>query len=174
MKLVPTAAALPHIIPPYLKPPTPGATSLPAHVITQTQPLLPNKPSTRPPLKRSTWTPFSQSKNAALCRLPHIIPPNTPWYPFRHRRHKQLTLIRARYANAATFRYRFQANAVIHPTTGALQEFLHIITVPNKATWSQYLAHEFLRLSQGVGNRIDGTNTIQFIPKRRCLSTLRR
>ena len=75
--------------------------------------------------------------------LPHLIPPDTPRYPFRHRRHHHPTLIRARYTNADTFLDRFQANAVIHPITGALQEFFHLIAGPDKANLSQSLANEF-------------------------------
>ena len=140
-KLVPTAAALPHLIPPDLQPPTPGATSLSDHLITQPQPLLLNTPSTRFPLQHIPQTTFPQPKKAALSRPPHLIPIDTTWYPFRHHRHQQPTLIRSKYANAATFRNRFQANAVIHPTTGALQEFRHLIVVPDKSTWSQSLAN---------------------------------
>ena len=118
-----------------------------------------------PPLQRRPRIPFPQPKKASLSWLPHLISPITPWYPLCHRRHQQPTLICAKYANAATFHDRFQANAVIRPTTGALQEFRHLIVGPDKATWYQLLANEFGRLAQGFGNRIDGTNTIQFISK---------
>ena len=135
-KLVPISEALPHLIPPDIQPSTPGANSPPAHVVAQPQTLLPKKPLTRPPLQLSPQTPFPLTKNITLFRPPNLIPPNTPRYPFRQRRHQQTTLIRARYANAATFHDFFQANSVIQPITGALQEFLHLILGPDKATWS--------------------------------------
>jgi hypothetical protein len=47
------------------------------------------------------------------------------------------------------------ANAVIHPTTGTNMEY---------PTWDRSAANEFGRLAQGVGRRIEGSNTIFFIP----------
>ena len=164
-KLVPTGAELPHLIPPNLQPPTPGVTPLPTNMVAQPQPLMPNTPSTRPPRQRSPQNPFPQPKNSALYQPPHIIPPDTSRYPFRHCRHQQPTRIRARYANAATSCDRFQNNGIIHPTTGALQEFCHLVMGPNKSTWYQSLANEFGLLVQGVGNQIDSTITINFIQK---------
>ena len=120
-KLVPISEALPHLIPPDIQPSTPGANSPPAHVVAQPQPLLTNTPSARPPLWRSPQTPFPHPNNSSMPRSPHLILPDTTCYPFRHRRHQHPTLIRARYANSATFYDRFQSNAVIHPITGALQ-----------------------------------------------------
>ena len=141
--LVPTAAALPHLIPPYLQPPNPGATPPPANVVAKLQPLLPNMPSTIPPQRCSPRNPFPQPKKFALSRPPHLIPPNTPRRPLCHYRHNQLTLIRNRDANAANLSNRFQANATIHPTTGDLQEFRHLIAGPDKATWPQLLENKF-------------------------------
>ena len=132
-KIVLTAAELTHLIPPNLQPPTPEHPP-PSNMVSQPQPLLKNTPSTIPSLQCSPRTPFPQPNNSALSRPPHIIPPDTPRYPFRHRHHQQPTLIRTRYSVAATFRNHFQANAVIHPTTGALQEFLHLIASPDKVT----------------------------------------
>ena len=86
-------------------------------------------------------------------------------YHFRYRRHQQPTLIRNRYANAATLQDHFQSNTVIHPIPSALPEFHHLIAGPNKPTWYQSLANEFGWMYQGVGNRIDSTSTIGFIPK---------
>jgi hypothetical protein len=58
------------------------------------------------------------------------------------------------------------ANAVIHPTTGADVEYRGLIadkeTFP---TWDRAAENEFGRLDQGVGGRIEGSNTIYFIPR---------
>ena len=35
----------------------------------------------------------------------------------------------------------------------------------DKAIWRNYLANEFGRLAQGIGGRVEGNNTIYFIPK---------
>ena len=46
-----------------------------------------------------------------------------------------------------------------------LQEFRHLIKGPDKEIWTKSLANEFGRLAQGVSERIDGTNSMYFIPK---------
>ena len=46
-----------------------------------------------------------------------------------------------------------------------LKEFCHLIKGPDKEIWTKYLANEFCRLAQGVIKRIEGTNTMHFIPK---------
>jgi hypothetical protein len=58
------------------------------------------------------------------------------------------------------------ANAVIQPTTGANMEYRGLIA--DKETfpiWDCAAANEFGRLAQGVGGRIEGSNTIYFIPR---------
>jgi hypothetical protein len=58
------------------------------------------------------------------------------------------------------------ANAVINQDTGVILEYRHIIqdetTCP---VWNKSAANEFGRLAQGVGGRIEGSNTIFFIPR---------
>jgi hypothetical protein len=58
------------------------------------------------------------------------------------------------------------ANAVINQDTGASLEYRHLIqddtTFP---FWKKAAANEFGRLAQGVGGRIEGSNTIFFIPR---------
>jgi hypothetical protein len=58
------------------------------------------------------------------------------------------------------------ANDVINQGTGASLEYRHIIqdetTFP---VWNKAAANEFGRLAQGVGGRIEGSNTILFIPR---------
>ena len=73
----------------------------------------------------------------------------------------------ARYANAAKYIKRLEANAVLNPVTGVLQEFFHLIKGPDKEIWTKSLANEFGRLYQGVSKRIEGTNTVYFIPKKK-------
>jgi Reverse transcriptase (RNA-dependent DNA polymerase) len=59
----------------------------------------------------------------------------------------------------------YMANSVTHPVTGATMEYRQLITDPvTKDAWLLSSANEFGRLAQGVGGRIDGTNTIRFIP----------
>ena len=71
----------------------------------------------------------------------------------------------AQYANAAKYINNLEANAVLNPITGVLQEFRHLIKGPDKEIWTKSLANEFGRLAQGVSKRIKGTNTMYFIPK---------
>jgi hypothetical protein len=58
------------------------------------------------------------------------------------------------------------ANSVINADTGASLEYRHLIkdtsTFP---IWNTTAANEFGRLVQGVGGRIEGSNTIFFIPR---------
>jgi hypothetical protein len=58
------------------------------------------------------------------------------------------------------------ANAVINQDTGASLEYRHLIQ--DEATlsvWNKAAENEFRRLAQGVGGRIEGSNTIFFIPR---------
>ena len=71
----------------------------------------------------------------------------------------------AQYANATKHIYNLEANAVLNPLTGVLQEFRHLIKGPDKGIWTKYLNNKFGRLAQGVIKKIDGTNTMYFIPK---------
>ena len=98
-------------------------------------------------------------------KIPPSSAPSNHQYPFRHPRQQQPAVSSARYANAAKHIYNLEANAVLNPLTGVLQEFRHIIKGPDKEIWTKYLANEFGRLDQGVSKRIDGTNTMYFIPK---------
>jgi hypothetical protein len=57
------------------------------------------------------------------------------------------------------------ANAVIHPTTGAKMEYRGLISYDETfPTWYRAAVNDFRRLAQGVGGRIEGSNTIFFIP----------
>jgi hypothetical protein len=53
------------------------------------------------------------------------------------------------------------ANAVIHPTTGANMKYRGLISDEESfPSWDRAAANEFGRLVQGVGGRIEGSNTI--------------
>jgi hypothetical protein len=57
------------------------------------------------------------------------------------------------------------ANAVINQETGAILEYRHLIQDETKfPVWNKAAANEFGWLAQGVGRRIEGSNTIFFIP----------
>jgi hypothetical protein len=58
------------------------------------------------------------------------------------------------------------ANSVINEDTGASLEYRHLIKDDSTFTvWNKAAANEFVRLAQGVGGRIEGSNTIFFIPR---------
>ena len=57
-----------------------------------------------------------------------------------------------RYANAAKHIYNLEANLVLNPLTGVLQEFRHLIKGPDKEIWIKSLANEIGRLAQGVAS----------------------
>ena len=58
-----------------------------------------------------------------------------------------------------------EAKSVTHPITGQSQEYHHLIRGDKKEIWRKSFANELGKLAQGVGNRIDGTNTIFFEKK---------
>jgi hypothetical protein len=58
------------------------------------------------------------------------------------------------------------ANAVIQPTTGANMEYRGLIANKDTfPTWDRAAENEFGRLAQGVGGRIEVSNTIYCIPR---------
>ena len=73
--------------------------------------------------------------------------------------------ISARYIDAANYIAITEANSVTHPITGQAQEYLHLIKGDDKDTWETSSTNNLGRLTQGVGNRIEGTNTINFRQK---------
>jgi len=56
------------------------------------------------------------------------------------------------------------ANAIFDPESGNMLEYKQLLQ-KDPATWNPSMANEIGRLAQGIGNRIKGTNTIQFIKK---------
>jgi len=58
------------------------------------------------------------------------------------------------------------ANAIINPETGKSMEYRDLIRDPTtKAAWLTSSANEFGHLAQGIGGRVQGTDTIFFIPR---------
>ena len=56
-------------------------------------------------------------------------------------------------------------NAFIHPDTGFSQEYRHLVKREENIVWHKYFFNELYRITQGVDNRVDGSNKILFIPK---------
>ena len=77
-------------------------------------------------------------------KIPHSSAPSTHRYPFRHPRQQQPEVSSARYANAAKYHNNLEANAVLNPVTGVLQEFRHLIKVPEKEIWTLDEVAKFL------------------------------
>jgi hypothetical protein len=66
------------------------------------------------------------------------------------------------------------ANDVINQDTGASLDYRHLIQ--DEATfsvWNKTAANEFVRLAQGVGGRIEGSNTILFFIPRQAVPKLK-
>ena len=115
---------------------------------------------------------------------PHLIPPdptetdaNVRPAPRRTHLHGSL---QGRYIAAATHiaNDEFLVNAVIDKDSGAALEYGALSRGPDKEKWINALANDFGRLTQGVGNRISGNNTMFFvapshIPKGRKVTYLR-
>lgn len=56
--------------------------------------------------------------------------------------------------------------AVLHPDTGRPMTYRQLITHPDyQEIWNHSSANKFGRLAQGIGDRVEGTNTIQFVSK---------
>ena len=107
---------------------------------------------------------------------PHHIPPDygtsprvtpcprveeSPQYQMQSRTRRQNS-ISSKYADAENYIAIAEAKYVTHPINGQAQEYCHLIKGNKKEIWGKSFANELGRLAQGVGNRIDGTNTIFF------------
>jgi hypothetical protein len=69
-------------------------------------------------------------------------------------------------ATADLLAHVHQANTVVDPITGQVQEYRHLLQGPDAPTWTKSFANELGRLSQGAGTRMpSGTDTIWFIRK---------
>jgi hypothetical protein len=87
--------------------------------------------------------------------------------PHRHRyntRLQQAITQSSLQAHSISRVYHHHANPVIDPATGRSLEYRHLIANPTtRATWLKAMANEIGRLAQGVGGRIEGTNTFTFV-----------
>jgi hypothetical protein len=114
----------------------------------------------------------------------HMETPASPWYntKSRARQHyvNQAHTLTSRifrpiaFTNNQTITLPFKqatqnmpmANSVINEDTGARLEYRHLIQNDSAFTvWNKSAANEFGRLAQGVGVRIEGSNTFFFIPR---------
>ena len=69
-------------------------------------------------------------------------------------------------ADRVAQRQREAAHAVLDQETGELLEYRRLLKHPGfEKVWNKSAADEFVRLAQGIGGKIKGTNTMQFIKK---------
>jgi hypothetical protein len=65
--------------------------------------------------------------------------------------------------NIAVFPKAHAANSVTDPITGQVQEFRHLMMVPNRATWMHSFANKLGQLAQGLGNPMPSGNHTYFL-----------
>ena len=129
---------------PRVMPTTPLTTRAKPYLITSLSLLLPRANAPDAPELPRVDTPPPASP--PLRRSSRKMAPNGPSpaphrYPLCLQRHLQPTLQRERYANATTFLAQHKANSVVHPITGALQEYCHLMHGTDKSIWSNSLAN---------------------------------
>jgi hypothetical protein len=105
----------------------------------------------------------------------HMNTPAVPRYNTRalarqHSVHQDQTLIPRIFRPIVFTTYQHipmpMANSVINEDTGASLEYRHLIKDYSTLTvWNKAAANEFGILAQGFGDRIEGSNTIFFIPR---------
>jgi hypothetical protein len=84
----------------------------------------------------------------------------------RSRRLQSQTTVNESIAKQVARRRQEAANAVLDQDTGQLLEYCRLLKHPRfKDVWNKSATDEFGRLAQGIGGRIKGTDTIQFIHK---------
>jgi hypothetical protein len=139
-----------------------GPSTAPPPRVKFNDPHKPSPPYRYPLLRSSPANPIRT--DPASPRVPGVYPTPaaTPHcYPLRSRPHHH-----ANNATADLFAHVHQANMVVDPITGQVQEYCHLLQGPGVPTWTKSFANELGRLSQGVGTRIpSGTKTIWFIRK---------
>jgi hypothetical protein len=85
----------------------------------------------------------------------------------RARRLQSKTTVNETIADRVAQRRREAAHAVLDQETGELLEYRRLQKHPRfKEVWNRSAADEFGRLAQGIGGRIKGTNTMQFVHKK--------
>ena len=118
------------------------------------------------PPQRNTSTPHYISPDSS--KSPRVTPSprvkQSPQYQSRSRTCRKNS-ISSKYADAANYIAIAEANSITHPITGQDQEYRHLMNSNEKKIWKKSFTNELGRLSQGVGNRIDSTNTIFFEQK---------
>jgi len=131
-------------------------------------PLLPNTiqatQTTRVPEPRVEARPTHAPSPRVIERSIQQNPPSTP-IPTIPSHSYNLRPFPHRLANAIidTNKTSF-VNAIYDPDSGSMLEYKQLLQ-KDPATWNPSMANEIGRLAQGIGNRIKGTNTIQFIKK---------
>ena len=100
-----------------------------------------------------------------LHRSKYIADPNDSIAARVHKRRAQSSTEDSIAARVAQ-RRREAAHSVLDQETGELLEYRQLLRHPRfKEVWNRSAADEFGRLAQGIGGRIKGTDTIQFIHK---------
>ncbi len=85
----------------------------------------------------------------------------------RARRLQSKTTVDETIADRVARRRREAAHAVLDQETGELLEYRRLLKHPRfKEVWNRSAADEFGKLAQGIGGRIKGTNTMQFVHKK--------
>ena len=89
------------------------------------------------------------------------VGPRRHWYNTRLQATLQHSSMQAYSVAPILFHW---ANPVIDPETGKSLEYRHLINDPKtRDTWLKAMANEIGRLAQGVGGRIEGTDTFEFV-----------
>jgi hypothetical protein len=131
----------------------------------------PRVPTPLPPATVIPITSHPDSVNAQYMHTTPIIPGyNTRALARQHAAHQAQTLLPRIFRPLAFTTHQKipipMANSVINENTGASLEYSHLVNDTSTFTiWNEAAANEFGRLAQGVGNRIEGSNTIFFIPR---------
>ena len=96
---------------------------------------------------------------------PHIIPANMDEAPQHENQMDQPaynTRLQTKRRENAVPHF---IHSIIDPDSGKTLEYRHLIQNPKtQKNWTTSCANEFGRLAQGVSNRVQGTNTIYFVP----------
>ena len=98
----------------------------------------PDKP-TPPRVEKRNHQQEAPAAPPCMPKIATSSSPSTHRYSFRNP-HQQLPAVSsARYANAAKYSNHLEANAVLNPVTGVLQEFRHLIKGPDKEIWAKFI-----------------------------------
>ena len=134
--------------------PTPSMTNTPPAPRVEKQPTPPaprvEEPPSPPPQPQTPRVPHQYPLRSKT----QTIISDQPRYPLRSRS----------WGHRALAAFIHQANPVLNPKTGKEMEYRHLIQDPEyKWVWTKSFTNELGQLAQGVGNRIEGANTITFI-----------